>query len=391
MEEKLQQVFAQLHTLPPQTRVEVVRGFELRLKANGIPVGRIHYSADPDRDPSTPMGALWYEAKKKEYDSNHSGWDREYEIIDEAGGGERIFADILTRYGSIIVIRNPAWAPNPEWDVVGGFDHGGTNPTCLEKCYLDSDGNRYFAGEFYRYKTKDWDNTISSNARAITGVELNEDKKLVPAKVLDALGKWTGEYVSPMPDLKKMRWINADPSIGYETTPTPEGQLVAAISIYAGLGLKMRSFEGERSDLAFVQRLQDDLWGSLHSRPPKVYIVCRNESDARQPGLHPYDSPNLLWELKRIRRQELTARQLMKQNPTEKIVDKDNHAWDPFKYINMQFPKAAEIPAGKKLEALVKDLNPMSAQIAAERFISRLKSGGRISQFDMRNKKRMGR
>jgi hypothetical protein len=108
--------------------------------------------------------------------------------------------------------------------------------------------------------------------------------------------------------------------------------------------------------------------------------------------MHPYDCPNLLWELKRIRRQELTSRQLLTQNQTEKIVDKDNHAWDPFKYINMQFPKSEPIPVHRQVEALVKDLNPMSAQIAAERFISRLKSGGsRVSQFDMRNKKRMGR
>jgi hypothetical protein len=226
--EKLAQVFEQLKTLPPQTQVEVVRGFALRLKANGIPVGRIHYSADPDRDPANAIGAAWYEAKRKEYDSNHSGWDREYEIIDEAGGGERIFADILTRYGPVIVIRNSDWAPNPEWGVVGGFDHGGTNPTCLLKCYIDNDGNRYFAGEFYRYKTKGWDNTISSNSRAITGLELDEDKKLVPAKILDAGGKWTGEYVNPFPDLKRMRWINADPSIFWDTEPTKEGQLTAA-------------------------------------------------------------------------------------------------------------------------------------------------------------------
>jgi Intein splicing domain len=324
MIDKLTEVFAQLENLPPQTRVKVVRGFELRLKANGIPVGRIHYSADPDRDPATPLGTLWYDAKRKEYDSNHSGWDREYEIVDEAGGGERIFSDILTRYGQKIIIRDPKWMPSPEWGIVGGFDHGGTNPTCLLKCYIDNDGNRYFAGEYYAYKTKVWDNTISSNARAITGMELDENKKLVPAKTFDASGKHNG-YVEKMPGLDRMRWINGDPSIFWDTVPTPEGQLVAAAAIYAGLGLRMRSFSGERNDLAFVQRLQDDLWGNLHSQAPKVYIVCRNESDARQPGMHPYDCPNLVWELRRIRRQELTARALLTQNPTEKIVDKDNH------------------------------------------------------------------
>lgn len=392
MHEKLKQVLEQLDAIPPQTRVEVVRGFEVKLKANGIPVGRIHYSADPDRDPATEKGKLWYEAKKKEYDSDKAGWDREYEIIDEAGGGERIFADILTRYGSVIVIRDPAWEPNPEWGVVGGFDHGGTNPTCLEKCYIDQDGNRYFAGEFYRYKTKDWDNTLANNTRQITGMELDAREQLVRAKILNPDGTWTGEYVEPMPDLNRMRWINADPSIFYETEPTKEGQYTAAASIYKSLGLRLRKFEGERNDLAFVQRLQDDLWSQLHTNKPKVYIVCRNESDTRQPGLHPYDSPNLLWELKRIRRAELTARQLMTQNQTEKIVDKDNHAWDPFKYVNMQFPKSEPIPEGKRIEALVKDLNPMSAGIALERYFgtkNRKASGGGMQS--LMNKRRMGR
>jgi hypothetical protein len=390
MNENLKRVFAELKNVPPQTQIEVVKGMSLRLKSNGMVVGRIHYSADPDRDPSNPAGKAWYDAKRLEYDSNHSGWDREYEIIDEAGGGERIFADILTRYGSTIIIRDPLWFPNPEWDVVGGFDHGGTNPTCLLKCYIDSDGNRYFAGEFYRYKTKDWDNTISSNARAITGRELDENKKLVPAKILNAKGEHIG-YVDRFPDLDRMRWINGDPSIFWDTTPTPEGQLVAAASIYASLGLKMRPFEGERSDLAYVSRLQDDLWGNLHTSKPKVYIVCRHESDARQPGTHPYDCPNLLWELRRIRRQEFTAKRLMTQNPTEKIVDKNNHAFDSSKYINMQFPKAAEVPPARQLQAIIENLNPMSAQIAAERFISRLPGSRQISQYDMRNKKRMGR
>jgi hypothetical protein len=95
--------------------------------------------------------------------------------------------------------------------------------------------------------------------------------------------------------------------------------------------------------------------------------------------------------LKRIRRAELTARQLLTQNQTEKIVDKDNHAWDPFKYINMQFPKAEPLPVHKQVEQLVQGLNPMSAAIAAERFISRLGKGSKVSQYDMRNKRRMGR
>lgn len=347
-----------LSTLPPQTRAEVVPGLTLKVKANGIPVMRLHYSADPDRDPATEKGRRWYDATRAKYDSDKAGWDREYEIVDEAGGGERIFSDVLTKHKDLIIITDPRWKPNPAWGVVGGFDHGGTNPTVLEKAYIDNDGNLYFAGEYYSYKRKDFDSTISSNAPEIL----------------------------QMPDLDRARWVNADPSIFWDTVPTEEGALTAHNSIYKTHGVDMlRSFDGERNDLTFVARLLEDRWAKLLERKPRLYIVCRNESDKRQPGLHPYDSPNLLWELKRIRRAQLTSKQLMTRNPTEQIVDKDNHAFDAMKYVVMQFPKAEKEPLGEQLKKVVEGLNPMSAQIAAVRFMN-MHSTGSKGQVSMKNK-----
>lgn len=361
MHKGLEAAIEKLGTLPPQTYVEVVRGLTLKAKANGIPVMRLHYSADPDRDPATPKGQQWYEAKRAQYDSDKAGWDREYEIVDEAGGGERIFADVLTRYKDAIIITDPKWEPNPHWGVVGGFDHGGTNPTVLEKAYIDQDGSLYFAGEFYRYKTKDWDSTQVSNSAELLG----------------------------MPDLDRMRWVNADPSIFWDTVPTKEGSYTAVNNIYKGLGVDMlRSFEGERNDLTFVARMLEDRWAKLQERAPRLYIVCRNESDKRQPGLHPFDSPNLLWELKRIRRAQMTAKQLMTKNPTEQIVDKDNHAFDAMKYVVLQFPKAEVEPLEKQLEKVVAGLNPMSANIAAVRFMN-MHTGRGKGSVSMRGKGKM--
>lgn len=359
MHKGLQTAIEKLSILPPQARAEVVPGLTMKVKANGIPVMRLHYSADPDRDPQTERGKIWYDAIRAKYDSDKAGWDREYEIVDEAGGGERIFADVLTRYKDLIIITDPKWMPNPAWGVVGGFDHGGTNPTVLEKCYIDNDGSLYFCGEFYRYKTKDWDNTIASNCAELLG----------------------------MPDLEKMRWVNADPSIFWDTVPTPEGSYTAINSVYKQHGVDMlRPFEGERNDLTAVSRLLDQHWANLQTRKPTVYIVCRNESDKRQPGLHPHDSPNLLWELKRIRRAQMSSKQLMTKNPTEQIVDKDNHGWDAAcKYVLLQFPKAEKEPLEEQLKKVVEGLNPMSAQIAAVRFMNMHNASSR-SQVSMKNK-----
>jgi len=81
--------------------------------------------------------------------TSQADWDREQEIIDEAGGGELVFADTLVTYWDKIVITDPAWRPDPQWRVIGGFDHGKTNPTAMLRAYIDYEGVIYFSGEYY--------------------------------------------------------------------------------------------------------------------------------------------------------------------------------------------------------------------------------------------------
>ena len=80
-------------------------------------------------------------------------------------------------------------------------------------------------------------------------------------------------------------------------------------------------------------------WANLDQHEPTVRIVCRNRSEQPQYGLHPWDCPNLLWELLRCRREKLSAQQLLSQNVSERIVDKDNHARDAMKYVLMSLPE----------------------------------------------------
>ena len=44
----------------------------------------------------------------------------------------------------------------------------------------------------------------------------------------------------------------------------------------------------------------------------------------------------------RTRRRKLTATQLMTQNQSEEIIDKDNHARDAMKYVVMSLPEPTE-------------------------------------------------
>ncbi|MGP8269096.1 MAG: hypothetical protein ACLQLH_03435 [Terracidiphilus sp.] len=289
-----------LETLDPQVRTEVIRGVSLRKRMNRIPVLSIHYSADPDRDPETEVGAAWFEKARRDY-SSQSAWDREQEMDAMAGGGERVFGKVLTQFYDVVVITDPLWAPDPRWDCACGFDHGKVNATALEKAYIDFQGNLYFAGEYYSFQREDWSNDLALNVPEIL----------------------------KMPDLDRMRWCMADPSIFPDNVIQKDGSYTSVNKVYRQHGLKfLKQYEGERSDLTFVEKVLSEYWRDLENKKPKLYIVARNASDRLQPGLHPYDSPNLLWELQRTRRAELSAKQMMTRNPTEKIVDKLNHARD---------------------------------------------------------------
>lgn len=82
-------------------------------------------------------------------------------------------------------------------------------------------------------------------------------------------------------------------------------------------------------------------WTDLEHREPTLKIVCpRGKRDIQRPvyGVHNDGCPNLLWELRRTRREELSATQLVNRNPTEKIVDKDNHLRDALKYLVLSLP-----------------------------------------------------
>jgi hypothetical protein len=330
----LQEAMRRLDDVPPQTPLTVIKGVTVRRKKKGLTVMRLHYSAIPDRDPSTMKGAAWYARERKDY-ASEARWRKEQEIDANATGGEAVFGTVLSQYYEVVIISDPLWAPEThlgKCDVVGSFDHGVTNATCLLKGYvptrrIDPVTGRSFApelyvcGEYYSYRREGWDNTVEQNAAVIMRGGLDPQGNLVPQ--LERRGE-------PMPDLDRARWINADPSIFYDAVAQEKGKPTNVYKTYHRNGFyTMRAYTGNRSDVAFVEWILSDYWRGIASgHKPRLYIVCRNPSDRPQPGLHPYDCPNLVWEMKRAKRVQLTARQLLTRNPSESLQDKDNHALD---------------------------------------------------------------
>jgi hypothetical protein len=290
----------------------------LRRKKNGVPVLTINYKADPTR-----RSTEWFATERAKYTSQ-SDWDREQEIIDEAGGGERLYAEILTKYFHKIVITDRNWRPGSTWTIMPGFDHGKTNPTAAEVAYIDHDGTIYFCGEYYMPGLEVWQH--APQLQELSGFCVAED-------------------------------VMADPSIFDKTMQQRDGKAVAVADLYADQGItNLRPFRGNRSDVAFEQRLKQH-WANLDEREPTVKFVCPGISeipDRPSYGLHPNGCPNLLWEMANIRRVQFTATQLMLRNPSEAIVDKNNHAHDDAKYVVMSRPEPAERTLEMRIADVVK-------------------------------------
>jgi hypothetical protein len=309
---KVVQALEQSKSLPPQTPVTLRRGLQIKRTAHRILVTRVHYSAHPERDPETHPE--WKKQERQTYTSQ-AAWDREQEIIDEAGGGELVFAETLTTYWNKIVITAPEWKPDPCWRIEAGFDHGKTNPTALLRAYVDHEGTIIFCGEYYVPGREVWQHAPE---------------------------------IRQMEDIRKIRVAYADPTIfdatmqqsNQPTQPGKAAERAKSINeLYVEQGIELFSpFYGDRSDISFAQRLHMH-WSNLDKREPTVKIVCRNYAEKPQLGLWNWDCPNLLWELMRRRRMRLSAQQLLNRNVSEALVAKDEHACDCMKYVLMSHPE----------------------------------------------------
>ena len=133
----------------------------------------------------------------------------------------------------------------------------------------------------------------------------------------------------------------ADPSIFYANQAQGDGTFKAIATLFAEEGIDNLSPAPENNELLGMERILSH-WMNLDQREPTLKIVCpKRLQDIAKPnyGIVNGGCPNLLWELRRARREELTPTQLTRKNPTEKIVDKDNHLRDCLKYLVLTLPE----------------------------------------------------
>lgn len=289
------------------------KGLTTRRTKSGILVARVHYSVDPERD------SKWATRERQKY-SSQAAWDREQEIVHEAGGGELVFAEILNRYADKIVVRNPNFQAPPFWKRIAGFDHGKTNPTAALVAAIDEDGTIYCLSEYYQ--------------PGLTPRQHVQNLRMMPG-FIEAGAIW------------------ADPSIFYRTQAQSDGDFKSIADLYLEAGLPGMS-DAQNAELAGIERVLEH-WRDLDHREPTLKIVCPHDYSRKRFGLFTDGCPNLLWELMRTRREQLSASQLMRKNPSEGIVDKDNHLRDALKYILLSLPSPSEKPAQMVREEIIRE------------------------------------
>lgn len=312
------------------------KGVTAKRTKNDNLVLRIHYSADPDRDEA------WAAKERKKY-SSQGAWDREQNIVHEAGGGERLFAECLSQFAEKIIIDNPQFQVPPQWRTIAAFDYGKTNPTAALVAKVDYEGSIYVLAEYYQ-----------------PGLSPKQHQ----ANLLQLRGFMEAETY-------------ADPSIFYKTQAQSDGSYRAVNDLYVDVGIDHMGPAPHTTEITGMERILSH-WLNIEEQEPTLKIRCPKEkTDIQRPiyGVHNDGCPNLLWELRRARREELSASQLMRRNPSEKVVDKDNHLRDCLKYIILSLPdpaiKSTNIRAQEHIKPLVEAGDLTSALIRRQQFIDK--------------------
>lgn len=270
------------------------KGVQDGISAEGIQLIRIHYSADPNKDPDTPKGTEWLATELQGYrGKTDPRWRKEMEIDFSAHGGQLLFPYLLEHEKAIFV--RPYNIDGLR--LAAGLDYGTRNPSAFEVLAKGNDQDIQVVWEYYEPpKRKD---ETDEAVRARKGY-----------KSLTAAIKKCPYFDSKLP-------ILADPSLWNKTQEAANSKEITSVAeLFKQEGVILTPGQRGR-DFACYERLDNDFWETPPN--PKLTIFQNCEW--------------LWWELKRLRFDEYTEATQVNRNLKEQIVDRDNHAWDAFKYV----------------------------------------------------------
>lgn len=266
------------------------------LSAEGCRVVRIHYSADIEKDPDNVDGKAWMDRELQGYRGvNDPRWRKEMEIDFDAHGGQLLFPYLLDNQEFLFVAHYSVQGTR----MVAGLDYGTRNPSAFEVLSIDYDNKINIAYEYYEAPKKATESDDAFRSR-------KGYKKLCAG-------------IKCCPYFEGLT-IYADPSLWNKTQEASDQKgLMSIADLFLAEGIQLT--KGQRGrDFACYEHIDKQLWAD----PAKPLLTISK------------NCPWLWWEVQRLRFADYGAATQVNQNLQEKIVDRDNHAWDALKYALME-------------------------------------------------------
>lgn len=277
----------------------VMRGISQFVSVSGVSGVRIHYTADPSKDPSTPEGAAWKaeQLASGAYIGGEHGWQwqQHMEINPRVRSGEIVLPAICNeRARSRIVIPDihPARVEAERMMLESGFDWGARNNTVWLLIATDRLGRRYIIHE------------LSVPAKMAGGIPgIAREMKRHPLF----------EHVNGM--------IHADPSM-WNTDQNTDGGMRSKAEMFQDYGVFLQTApsKGQHADDIAINRLNNvywDGWDDEDFRP--TLMICESCVNTIQN-----------WQL--LVYDEWSDSVAPEKQKKETIKNRHVDEWDAFKY-----------------------------------------------------------
>lgn len=278
---------------------------------SGLPVLEIHYTADPDKRQDTEAGRKWLNQAASEYTGGveSPAWRREYEIDYGAMGGTLVFPELYNP-------QHPVFTPKMTtrevrargMKIYAGYDFGRRHPSAFT----------VWGHETYMVEG---DTRPRSRWHALWELYETCDNYVEHCRKIRSCPYFAAGMIEI---------IKCDPQMGDRNQYSKKGMSGSKTSM-----LKLFEEEGiilspgqKGADLSLVELLK--FWWS-----DPTDLRCFITSGC----------PNLQRELRGLKWEEhASAATASRKSPLEKIMDKNNDAFDSSAYVLTSRPKPADMP-----------------------------------------------
>lgn len=257
-------------------------GFRVwRNPVNRFVVAWVHFTADPaKRDPE-------WERETRATIGSDAKFEQEYNINFRAMGGERAFPQVVADRPRIVLAP-----PYPDDDAYvryfAGLDYGVRNPSAF---------------------------VVFGQSRNDTGAACY-DALFEYYRAVDSLSELS-DAILECPFYDRLAWIACDPSMKQRRGADAQGALTNILTQLVQLGVRkaVPALTNREDQFLTVMR---EYWSRLDDRGPLLRFRA--------------SCPQTIREFETATFAELGARSALVHNPTEKLVDRNNHAIDATKY-----------------------------------------------------------